>query len=168
MASGASRNHARALEPRAGRARPDAAGRPARDGGALPGSSGENYSFEVRWTLAAVVVAVWIGCGAAAYRMITRVLYLAANLLGALHEGDYSIRAAGAKPGSAVDLVMKEINSLGDTLQRQRIGGGGIDGAAHERDGRDRRRGIRLRHGRVPRSRQSRSGTIARQAVRAS
>ena len=81
---------------------------------------GENYSFEVRWTLAAVVIAVWIGCGAAAYRMITRVLYLAANLLGALHEGDYSIRAAGAKPGSAVDLVMKEINSLGDTLQRQR------------------------------------------------
>src|SRR6476646_2763657 len=81
---------------------------------------GENYIFELRWTLAAVVIAVWIGCGAAAYRMITRVLYLAANLLGALHEGDYSIRAAGAKPGSAADLVMKEINSLGDTLQRQR------------------------------------------------
>jgi len=28
------------------------------------------------------------------------VLYLAANLLGALHEGDYSIRGTGAKPGS--------------------------------------------------------------------
>jgi two-component system, NtrC family, nitrogen regulation sensor histidine kinase NtrY len=48
------------------------------------------------------------------------VLYLAANLLGALHEGDYSIRGTGAKPGSAADLVMKEINSLGNTLQRQR------------------------------------------------
>ncbi len=81
---------------------------------------GQNYSFEVRWTLAAVVVVVWIGCAAAAYQMITRVLYLAANLLGALHEGDYSIRGTGAKPGSAVDLVLKEINSLGDTLQRQR------------------------------------------------
>ena len=52
--------------------------------------------------------------------MVTRVLYLAANLLGALHEGDYSIRGTGAKPGSAADLVMKEINSLGNTLQRQR------------------------------------------------
>jgi nitrogen fixation/metabolism regulation signal transduction histidine kinase len=51
---------------------------------------------------------------------VTRVLYLAANLLGALHEGDYSIRGTGAKPGSAADLVMKEINSLGNTLQRQR------------------------------------------------
>ena len=81
---------------------------------------GQNYSFEVRWTLAAVILVVWIGCAAAAYQMVTRVLYLSANLLGALHEGDYSIRGTGAKPGSAADLVMKEINSLGNTLQRQR------------------------------------------------
>jgi PAS domain-containing protein len=81
---------------------------------------GQNYSFEVRWTLAAVVLVVWVGCAAASYQMVTRVLYLAANLLGALHEGDYSIRGTGAKPGSAADLVMKEINSLGNTLQRQR------------------------------------------------
>jgi two-component system nitrogen regulation sensor histidine kinase NtrY len=81
---------------------------------------GQNYSFEVRWTLAAVVLLVWIGCAVTAYQMVTRVLYLAANLLGALHEGDYSIRGTGAKPGSAADLVMKEINSLGNTLQRQR------------------------------------------------
>jgi two-component system nitrogen regulation sensor histidine kinase NtrY len=81
---------------------------------------GQRYSFEVRWTLAAVVLVVWIGCAIAAYQMVARLLYLAANLLGALHEGDYSIRGAGAKPGSAADLVMKEINSLGNTLQRQR------------------------------------------------
>src|SRR4051812_18998896 len=81
---------------------------------------GQNYSFEVRWTLAAVVLVVWIACAAAAFQMVTRALYLASNLLGALHEGDYSIRGTGAKPGSAVDLVLKEINSLGDTLQRQR------------------------------------------------
>ena len=81
---------------------------------------GQNYTFEVRWTLAAVVIVVWVSCAVAAYQMVTRVLFLAANLLGALHEGDYSIRGTGAKPGSAADLVMKEINSLGDTLQRQR------------------------------------------------
>jgi two-component system, NtrC family, nitrogen regulation sensor histidine kinase NtrY len=81
---------------------------------------GQNYSFEVRWTLGAVVLVVWVGCALTAYQMVTRVLYLAANLLGALHEGDYSIRGTGAKPGSAADLVMKEINSLGNTLQRQR------------------------------------------------
>jgi two-component system, NtrC family, nitrogen regulation sensor histidine kinase NtrY len=81
---------------------------------------GQHYSFEVRWTLAAVILVAWVGCALAAYQMVTRVLYLAADLLGALHEGDYSIRGTGAKPGSAADLVMKEINSLGNTLQRQR------------------------------------------------
>ena len=80
----------------------------------------QHYSFEVRWTLAAVILAFWIGCAATAYQMVTRVLFLSANLLGALHEGDYSIRGTSAKPGSAVDLVIREINSLGDTLQRQR------------------------------------------------
>ena len=81
---------------------------------------GQEYSFEVRWTITTVVVAIWLGSAALAYQMVTRVLYLQANLLGALREGDYSIRGAGARPGSAVDLVMHEINVLGDTLQRQR------------------------------------------------
>jgi PAS domain S-box-containing protein len=78
------------------------------------------YSFEVRWTLATIVATAWIGSAALAYQMVTRALYLQANLLGALREGDYSIRGTGAEPGSAVDLVMHEINMLGDTLQRQR------------------------------------------------
>ena len=78
------------------------------------------YSFEVRWTLTAVVAAVWFGATAAAYQMVSRALLLQANLLGALREGDYSIRGTGAVPGSGVDLVMHEINVLGDTLQRQR------------------------------------------------
>jgi PAS domain S-box-containing protein len=81
---------------------------------------GQTYSFEGRWTLTAVVLLVWFGCAAAAFNLVTRALYLQANLLGALREGDYSIRGATARPGSAVDLVMHEINALGDTLQRQR------------------------------------------------
>src|SRR5262245_60595097 len=81
---------------------------------------GQEYSFEVRWTAAAVILIVWLGCAGVAFQMITRALYLQANLLGALREGDYSIRGASAGTGSAVDLVMTEINALGDTLQRQR------------------------------------------------
>ena len=79
-----------------------------------------DYSFEVRWTVAAVIGVIWVGAAAVAYQMVTRALYLQANLLGALREGDYSIRGTGAEEGSAVDLVMQEINALGDTLQRQR------------------------------------------------
>jgi nitrogen fixation/metabolism regulation signal transduction histidine kinase len=81
---------------------------------------GQDYTFEVRWTITTVVLVVWVGAAAMAFQMVTRALYLQSNLLGALREGDYSIRGAGAKPGSAVDLVMHEINALGDTLQRQR------------------------------------------------
>jgi two-component system, NtrC family, nitrogen regulation sensor histidine kinase NtrY len=78
------------------------------------------YSFEVRWTVTAIAGAVWFGCAIAAFQMVTRALYLQANLLGALREGDYSIRGTKTRPGSGVDLVMQEINALGDTLQRQR------------------------------------------------
>jgi two-component system, NtrC family, nitrogen regulation sensor histidine kinase NtrY len=88
--------------------------------GLLALSWGQPYSFEVRWTITTIVLLVWIGAAAFAYQMIQRVLFLQANLLGALREGDYSIRGTGAKPGSGVDLVMAEINALGDTLQRQR------------------------------------------------
>jgi PAS domain S-box-containing protein len=81
---------------------------------------GQDYTFEVRWTITTLVIVVWMGAAAVAFQMVTRALYLQTNLLGALREGDYSIRGAGGRPGSAVDLVMHEINALGDTLQRQR------------------------------------------------
>src|SRR5688572_19981650 len=58
------------------------------------------YSFEVRWTVAAFVAAIWTGCATLAYQMVTNALYLQANLLSALREGDYSIRGTGAEPGS--------------------------------------------------------------------
>lgn len=81
---------------------------------------GNDYTFEVRWTITTIVLVVWLGAAALASQLVQRILYLQANLLGALREGDYSIRGTGAKAGSAVDLVMTEINALGDTLQRQR------------------------------------------------
>jgi two-component system nitrogen regulation sensor histidine kinase NtrY len=80
----------------------------------------QQYSFEVRWTTAVVVVLVWLSAAALARQIVTRTLYVSANLLSALREGDYSIRGVSARPRSAVDLVMAEINALGDTLQRQR------------------------------------------------
>jgi two-component system, NtrC family, nitrogen regulation sensor histidine kinase NtrY len=85
------------------------------------------YSFEVRWTIVSIIALVWIGSAAWARQLVAKTLLLAANLLGALREGDYSIRGAagprsskGIARSSATDLVMLEINALGDTLQRQR------------------------------------------------
>jgi PAS domain S-box-containing protein len=80
----------------------------------------DDYSFEVRWTATTVVLVTWLGAAALNRQRVVRLLQLVANLLGALREGDYSIRGVGARPGSAVDGIMAEVNALGDTLQRQR------------------------------------------------
>jgi len=80
----------------------------------------QTFTFEVRWTIVAVVLVTWIASAAAARQMVSRTLLLAASLLGALREGDYSIRGVPGRPKSGVDLVMMEINALGDTLQHQR------------------------------------------------
>ncbi|MDQ3069464.1 MAG: ATP-binding protein [Acidobacteriota bacterium] len=75
---------------------------------------------EMQWTLTVIVLAFYLGAAAAANQMVIRSLQVITNLLGALREGDYSIRGTGAKAGSSVDLVMNEVNDLGYTLQRQR------------------------------------------------
>jgi PAS domain S-box-containing protein len=75
---------------------------------------------EVRWTLGAIVVGVWLSAASAARELAIRSLNLTANLLGALREGDYSIRGLSARSGSSMALVMREVNDLGATLQRQR------------------------------------------------
>ncbi len=75
---------------------------------------------EVRWTLVVLILGVWWAAAASARQLAMRSLTLIANLLGALREGDYSIRGPGTRPGSSMALVMREVNDLGSTLQRQR------------------------------------------------
>jgi nitrogen fixation/metabolism regulation signal transduction histidine kinase len=44
------------------------------------------------------------------------------NLLAALREGDFSIRARGASHEDALGEVLREVNALGETLRQQRLG----------------------------------------------
>jgi PAS domain S-box-containing protein len=75
---------------------------------------------EVRWTLVVLVAGAWLFAASAARQLTMRSLNLIANLLGALREGDYSIRGLSARAGSSMASVMREVNDLGTTLQRQR------------------------------------------------
>jgi two-component system nitrogen regulation sensor histidine kinase NtrY len=77
-------------------------------------------SLEVRWTLTAVIVIAWLGCAAFARARVARPIQVLSNLLSALREGDYSVRAAGADANDAMGLALTEINALGTTLQSQR------------------------------------------------
>lgn len=75
---------------------------------------------EVRWTVTAAILLTWTISASVARQLAVRSMQLVANLLGALREGDYSIRGLSAKSGSAMAGVMREVNDLGSTLQRQR------------------------------------------------
>ena len=80
-----------------------------------------DVGMELRWTLSLLLPAVWIGAATNAYARTVRPLQLLVNLLGALREGDYSLRGVGARAGNLLGDVMSEINELGATLHRQRL-----------------------------------------------
>ena len=80
-----------------------------------------DYGVEIRWTLTVALPSVWLGCAAAAHNRVVRPMQLLVNLLGALREGDFSLRGAGADAGDALGDVVREVNALGDTLHRQRL-----------------------------------------------
>jgi nitrogen fixation/metabolism regulation signal transduction histidine kinase len=80
------------------------------------------YSARVRWTLALVVTLVWWACAHALRERARRPLLTLSNLLAALREEDFSIRAQSARPDDALGEVFQEANALSRTLQEQRLG----------------------------------------------
>ncbi len=80
-----------------------------------------SYSTRTQWTLALLVGGFWAACMLSLRERIIRPLQTLSNLLAALSEGDYSIRARGARPGDAMGEVMIEVNALGATLKEQRL-----------------------------------------------
>jgi len=71
---------------------------------------------------AAAVLACWLGAAAMARRFVVHPLQTISNLLAALREEDFSIRARGGGGTDALGHVMFEINTLADTLRGQRLG----------------------------------------------
>src|SRR5213594_1247656 len=80
------------------------------------------YLGKVQWTLALVIVGVWLGCAFALRERVVYPLQTLSNLLAALREGDFSIRARGASREDPMREVMLEVNALGTTLREQRLG----------------------------------------------
>ena len=81
-----------------------------------------DFSPKVQWTLSAIIVGAWIGFAFAVRERVVRPLQIASNLLAALREGDFSIRARGARHDDALGEVMLEVNALAETLRQQRLG----------------------------------------------
>jgi nitrogen fixation/metabolism regulation signal transduction histidine kinase len=69
-----------------------------------------------------LIVLAWLSGAAVVHRVVTRPLGTLANLLAALREGDYSIRARGAGGGEALGLVLYEANLLATGMRSERHG----------------------------------------------
>ena len=96
---------------------------------ALPGSAialwllwTGGFTGRVQWTLSVLIAAVWLGCAIAVRERVVFPLQTLSNLLGALREGDYSVRGRSPRPDDALAEVMREVNTLGTTLREQRLG----------------------------------------------
>src|SRR5262245_11011628 len=81
-----------------------------------------DYSAKIQWTLTIFIVGCFAAFISSTREHTIRPLQTMSNLLAALREGDYSIRARGARAGNALGEVLLEINSLGETLRLQRLG----------------------------------------------
>jgi len=82
----------------------------------------DNSSAKVQWTLTVLIVGAWLGFGLAVRERVVFPLQTLSNLLGALREGDFSVRGRSPRPDDALGEVMREINTLGSTLREQRLG----------------------------------------------
>ena len=83
---------------------------------------GGDYTPKVQWTLSVLILGFWLGFCFALRERVVQPLQTLSNLLAALREGDYSIRARGASREEALGQVMLEANALGETLRSQRLG----------------------------------------------
>ena len=81
-----------------------------------------DYSAKVQWTLTIVIFGCFVGFISSAREHLIRPLQTMTNLLAALREGDYSIRARGARENDALGEALLEVNLLGETLRVQRLG----------------------------------------------
>src|SRR5438552_9755939 len=81
-----------------------------------------DYTPKVQWTLTLLIVGSFAGFMSSAREHIVHPLQTMTNLLAALREGDYSIRARGAREDDALGEALLEITSLGETLRVQRLG----------------------------------------------
>ena len=81
-----------------------------------------DYSAKVQWTLTLVIVGFALGYIVSTREQAIRPWQTVTNLLAALREGDYSIRARGARENDALGEALLEVNELGETLRVQRLG----------------------------------------------
>jgi two-component system nitrogen regulation sensor histidine kinase NtrY len=81
-----------------------------------------HYEPRIQWLINTFVVICWLGFCFAARGRVAGPLRTLANLLEALREGDYSIRARVNDPREPLGEAMQQVNAMAATLRDQRLG----------------------------------------------
>src|SRR5437763_2744097 len=81
-----------------------------------------DHTPKVQWTLTVLILAFWLGFCFGLRERVASPLRTLANLLEAMREGDYSIRARGIRADDALGEVMQQVNMMSATLRVQRLG----------------------------------------------
>ncbi|MEQ8331041.1 MAG: ATP-binding protein [Longimicrobiales bacterium] len=80
------------------------------------------FSDKVQWTASIFLVGGWLGLTLAVREHVVRPLGTLANMLAALREGDFSIRARVGDASDPLSLAYLEVNALEEILREQRLG----------------------------------------------
>jgi nitrogen fixation/metabolism regulation signal transduction histidine kinase len=72
--------------------------------------------------VASLVVVFWLGAAFSLRSHLVYPLQTLSNLLAAVREEDYSMRARGARPDDAMGEVLLEVNALSEALRGRRLG----------------------------------------------
>ncbi|MCU0913836.1 MAG: ATP-binding protein [Planctomycetes bacterium] len=80
-----------------------------------------DYSTQTRLTLAGLILFTWLATAFVIRNKVAFPLRTLSNLLGALREGDYSLRLRGARYDDALGEVIWEVNALTASLREQRL-----------------------------------------------
>jgi two-component system nitrogen regulation sensor histidine kinase NtrY len=80
-----------------------------------------DFTPRTQWTLTLLVTGVWLVCATVVREHVVRPLQTVSNVLAALRERDYTLRARGSNPEDALGLLLLELNTLGDDMRAQRL-----------------------------------------------
>ena len=80
------------------------------------------FTARVQWTVTVSLFGLWVGATVALREQVVRPLGTLANMLAALREGDFSIRARVTDGSDALSLAYLEVNALEEILRNQRLG----------------------------------------------
>ena len=80
------------------------------------------FAPRTQWTLTVVLATVWIAFVLVLREHVIRPLQTLSNMLAAIREQDYSLRARRADSDDALGLAMLEVNLLMDELRERRLG----------------------------------------------